>query len=141
MTHQEATAVVNLSVSEIEAKLREIGAWPRFVVGLQDVIKTAHERYTFVVHDRSGTREVPVCAILHPREHRVSWKSLSGPAFDGEYRLHEESDRRTRVTVSLVAEPAGFLAGLGDMIASSTSTAELILQRLEAYLTTPVETG
>jgi uncharacterized membrane protein len=140
MTHQEASAVVNLPVSEVDARLREISSWPRFLVGLTDVVKTAHERYTFIVVDGRSTREVPVCAIPHPREHRVSWKALAGPAFDGEFRLHPEGDRQTRVTLSLVAEPAGFLDGLSDMVhPHGTSTAEVVLQRLEKFLLAPAE--
>ena len=135
MTHQEASAVVNLPVSEVDARLREISSWPLFLVGLKDVVKTAHERYTFVLRDSEGSREVPVAAIPHPREHRVSWKALSGPPFDGEFRLHPENERQTRITLSMVAEPAGFLAGLSDLAhPHRTSTAELVLQRLEAYL-------
>jgi hypothetical protein len=146
MTHQEATAVVNLPLSEVEAKLREISSWPRFVVGLEDVVKTAHERYTFVVQDSVGqgggdTRDVPVCAIPHPREHRISWKALAGHAFDGEFRLHAENERQTRVTLILVAEPAGFLARLGELFQSSSSTAELVLQKLDAFLHAPAETA
>ncbi|HET9656888.1 MAG TPA: SRPBCC family protein [Kineosporiaceae bacterium] len=141
MTHQEATAVVNLPVADVETRLRDVGSWPRFVVGLEDVVKTAHERYTFSVRDGHSTREVPVCAIPHPREHRVSWKALSGPAFDGEFRLHPENDRQTRVTVSMVAEPAGFLANLSELFRSSTTTAEIVLQRLDAFLVAPVEAG
>jgi hypothetical protein len=139
MTHQEATAVVNLPVAQVEAKLRDVGSWPRFVIGLEDVVKTAHERYTFSVSDGGILRDVPVFAIPHPREHRVSWKALSGPAFDGEFRLHPENPRQTRVTLTLVAEPAGFLSGLSDMFRSSSSTAELVLQRLDAFLTASVE--
>jgi uncharacterized membrane protein len=141
MTHQEATAVVNLPMSEVEAKLREISHWPRFVVGLEDVVKTAHERYTFVVQDSGDTRDVPVCAIPHPREHRISWKALAGHAFDGEFRLHAENERQTRVTLTLVAEPAGFLARLGDLFQSSSSTAELVLQKLDAFLHAPAESA
>lgn len=139
MTHQEATAVVNLPMAEVEVRLREISSWPRFVVGLEDVVKTAHERYTFVVREPGGTHDVPVCAIPHPREHRISWKALAGPAFDGEFRLHPENERQTGITLTLVAEPAGFLAGLSDMIRSGSSTAEVILQRLDKYLHAAVE--
>jgi uncharacterized membrane protein len=139
MTHQEATAVVNLPVTEVEARLREISSWPRFIVGLDDVVKTAHERYTFVVRDSGGSRDVPVCAIPHPREHRISWKALVGPAFDGEFRLHPENERQTSIAVTLVAEPAGFLSGLSDMLRSRSTTAELVLQRLEEFLHAPVD--
>jgi uncharacterized membrane protein len=140
MTQQEATAVINLPVSEVEPRLHEVSSWPRFVVGLQDAVKTAHERYTFVVHDGGGTRDVPVCVIPHRREHRISWKALAGHAFDGEFRLHPENERQTRVTLTLMAEPAGFLAWLGGLFQTSSSTAELSLQKLEAYLHAPAGT-
>lgn len=136
MTHQEASAVVSLPVAEVDTRLREISSWPRFVVGLEDVVKTAHERYTFSVRDGDGLREVPVFAIPHPREHRVSWKALSGPAFDGEFRLRPENERQTRITLTMTAEPAGFLSGLSDMVQSRSSTAELVLHRLEEFLRT-----
>jgi hypothetical protein len=140
MTHQEASAVVSLPVSAVDMGLREISSWPLFMVGLQDVVKVAHARYVFVVRDGDSIREVPVCAVWHPREHRVSWKALSGPAFDGEFRLHRENERRTRITVSLVAEPAGLLAGLSDMVhPHAASTAQLILQKLEAHLRPPAD--
>lgn len=142
MTHQEASAVVSFPMSTVDTRLREIGSWPQFVVGLQNVIKVAHQRYTFVVRDGDGTRKVPVCVVLHPREHRVSWKALSGPAFDGEFRFQQENERQVRIMVSLVAAPSGFLAGLSDMVHPHvTSTAQLILQKLETYLRAPGETA
>lgn len=135
MTHQEASAVVRMSVAEVEDKLRQIEEWPRFLVGLEDVTKTSFERYRFRLRSGQRTREAQVAVMAHPREHRIAWKALAGPAFSGVFRLQPVDGRHTRVSLWLKAEPAGFLAGLSDMLGSSTSTAMLDLQRMEAYLT------
>ncbi len=135
MTHQEASAVVSMPAAEVEAKLRQVEEWSRFLVGLEEVTKTSFERYLFRVRSGSRTREVQVAVVARPREHRIAWKALAGPAFSGVFRLQPVDARHTRVSLWLKAEPAGFLAGLGDMLGSSTTTAMLDLQRLEAHLT------
>jgi hypothetical protein len=40
----------------------------------------------------------------------------------------------TRVQLTLTAEPAGFLAGLSEMIGATTPAAVIDLQRLESHL-------
>ncbi len=132
MTHQEASAVLSVPVSEVEARLRDVQSWPDFLVGVEEVTASSFERFVFRVRDARQTREIAVAVLARPREHRVSWHALSRPAFGGEFRLQPVDERHTRVTLSLTAEPAGFLAGLGEMLGSSTSTATLDLQRLEA---------
>jgi uncharacterized membrane protein len=136
MTHQEASAVVSLPVAEVETRLRQVEQWPNFLIGVDGVTTSSFERYAFTVRSGRHTRVVPVAVLARPREHRIAWRALAGPAFDGEFRLHALDDGRTRVVLSLTAEPAGFLAGLGEMVGSSTSmsTAMLDLQRLEAFL-------
>lgn len=137
--HQQATVVVSVPLAEAEVKLRDVECWPRFLIGLEEATKTAYERYLFVVREGRRTREVQVCVVDHPREHRISWRALARPAFDGELRLHPVDDRHTRVTLTLVAEPAGFLAGLSEMVGSSASTATLAVQQLDAFLAPPVQ--
>ena len=59
-----------------------------------------------------------------------------GPRFDGDLRLTAVDDGHTRVALALTADPAGFLAALGDLIRlSPTSTATLDLQLLAAAIT------
>lgn len=141
MTHQEASAVVSLPLPEVEAKLRDVEGWSQFLIGVERIVKTSFERYTFTVLDDRRAREIEVCAIVHPREHRFSWKALAGPRFDGELRLHAVDERLTRVHLTMTAEPAGLLAGLTEMLKSPESTAALDLQRMESFLGTAVEAG
>jgi uncharacterized membrane protein len=134
MTHQQAVSVVAAPLDAVERQLRDVVQWPGFLLGLEKVTETSFERYTFVVKDGTSSREVEVAVVAHPREHRMIWHALKGPRFDGEVRLTAVDAKHTKVSLSLTAEPQGFLAGLSDFVRSSSSTATLDLQRLEGLI-------
>jgi uncharacterized membrane protein len=136
MTHQEAVSVVAAPLETVERRLRDVASWPQFLLGLDEVSETSFCRYCFTVRDGRSTRVIDVAVTPHPREHRIVWRSLAGPRFDGDVRLAAVDEGHTRVSLSLVAEPGGFLAGLSDMVRMGhTTTAMLDLQRLEAMVT------
>jgi uncharacterized membrane protein len=135
MTHQQAVSVVAAPLDVVERQLRDVAQWPGFLLGLEKVTEKSFERYTFVVKDGTSTRDVDVAVVAHPGEHRMIWHALKGPRFDGEVRLTAVDAKHTKVSLSLTAEPQGFLAGLSDFVRSSSSTATLDLQRLEGLVT------
>lgn len=135
MTHQQAVAVVAAPLPTVEGRLRDVCSWPDFMLGVESVTETSFSRYRFAVSDGRKTREIPVAVTAHPREHRIVWHALSGPRFDGELRLTAVDADRTRVSLSLTADPAGFLASLADFLHTEKVTAELDLQRLERLVT------
>ena len=133
---QHAVSVVSAPLQAVERTVRDVENWPRFLRGVERVVETSFGRYTFVLRDASGAREVDVAVTAHPGEHRIVWHALAGPRFDGEIRLTEVDDRHTRVSLSITAEPAGFLASLSDFARlGAHSTVELDLQRLDALAT------
>lgn len=135
MTHQDATSVVTLPVEQVYAGLSDVEAWPKFLLGVAAVRRTAHERYVFTVADAaSRTRDVEVAVGHHPAEHRIAWHALSGAKFDGEIRMSPVGEGHTRVHLQLVAEPAGFLAGVAEMVGATVPAAMLDLQRMETLL-------
>lgn len=134
MTHQQAVSVVPAPVETVERRLRDVGDWPHFLLGLERVVETSFGRYTFTLKDGPRSRDVDVAVVAHPGEHRMVWHALAGPRFDGEVRLTPVDEGHTRVSLSLTADPAGFLAGLSDFIRSPQTTAALDLQRLEAMV-------
>jgi uncharacterized membrane protein len=137
MTHQQAVCVVAAPLELVERRLREVGDWPQFVVGLERVTETSFGRYTFAVRNGTSPREIEVALVVNPREHRIGWRALARPRFDGEFRLSRVQGGRTRVALTLTAEPTGFFAGLSELVRLSHSTAALNLQRLDALLTSP----
>jgi uncharacterized membrane protein len=134
MTHQEASAVVAVPIAAVEARLRDVTSWPAFVAGVEAVEELGFQRYRFTVRGENGVREIDAAVVDHPKEHRVAWRSLEGAHFNGEFRLSAVDDRHTKVHLSLLADPAGLLAGFSDLLGASHSTATVDLQRLEAYL-------
>lgn len=138
MTHQHAVSVMAAPLQAVERTVRDVEHWPRFLLGLEQVSETSFGRYTFVVRDRSGVREVDVAVTAHPGEHRIVWHALAGPRFDGELRLTAVDAAHTRVSLRITADPAGFLASLSDFARlGQHSTADLDLHRLEAVVTAP----
>jgi len=136
MTHQNAVSVVAAPLDAVERVVRDVEHWPRIILGLEQVVETSYCRFTFSLRDRSSVRQVDVAAVAHPSEHRLVWHALAGPRFDGEIRLTAVDNGHTRVSLSITADPAGFLASVADLAhLGHDSAAVLDLQRLEAVVT------
>lgn len=134
MSHAEAVTVVHAGLPEVEARVRDVESWPLFLGGLVSVVRTGHDRYRFTIRQGTGHHDVDVRVSPRPREHRIAWHVLTGPAWDGEIRMAEESPQRTRVALRVTVEPRGFTATVADLLGGGQEHAELDLQRLEGVL-------
>lgn len=131
VTSADGSSVIEIPWPEVQAWLVNVEFWPGFLVDVQGVRKTSHERYVFRHHDG---REVPYVVRLDARDHRFSWHALTGPPCGGSLRLHALNERQTRVVLSLSNQPAGAKAALADMIVLHRPAVDLDLQRLEAQI-------
>jgi len=131
MTHQEATCVLPFPLKMVENRLADVESWDRFLVGLQGVHRTGHERYLFRLDDG---REIRVAVRAHRREHRFAWHAFDGPPFDGTLRLTALDEALTRVTLSIKTRGAGVTADLMDMALPRTWLADFDVQRLVTFV-------
>jgi len=131
MTHQEATCVLPFPLKIVESRLADVESWDRFLVGLTEVHRTAHERYLFRM---DNGQEVRVAVRAHPREHRFAWHAFDGPMFDGTLRLTAVDEELTRVTLSIRTRGAGVTADLMDMAFPRTWLADFDVQRLATFV-------
>jgi hypothetical protein len=131
VTQQQASLTLAVPRPEIERRLRDVTGWNHFLVDVESVVKTGHERYRFRLTDG---REVPVAVRFHPHAHRFTWYALSGPPFDGVLHLAEVGPSCTRITLHLTTRPAGALANFVEMITPSTSRAAVDLLWLDDYV-------
>jgi hypothetical protein len=131
VTHQEATCLLPFSLKIVESRLGDVESWDRFLAGVQNVRRMAHERYVFQL---DGGQEIRVAVRAHLREHRFTWHSLVGPAFDGTLRLTAVDERLTRVTLSITARGAGMGADVMDMTFPRTWRADFDVQRLASFV-------
>jgi hypothetical protein len=131
VTQQQASLILSVPLPKIERKLRDVRGWDHFLIGVESVIQTGHDRYRFRLTD---DREVAVAVHFHPHVHLFTWYALSGPSFDGVLHLARVGPTGTHLTLRLTARPEGAMENLLDMIAASTSRAALDLLLLDDYV-------
>ena len=134
MASQQASAIVNMPLDEVEACLRDVQTWPQFLIGLESITRLAHERYRLGVRQGKRQYDVDVCLFARPREHRFAWRALARPRWDGEMRLSAEGERRTRVRLTLQVEPRGRAAVWSELVSGGESHALLDMYRLQDVL-------
>ena len=137
MRHQEATTVVPMPLDVILTRLRDVESWSEFMLGIEWIRCTGHERYAFKLADGRDRRELKVVVRLHPREHCFVWHGLANPSWRGKLKLTEVDDRHTSVTLSLESLPPDLRSGVAEWLMPKTSTAVRDLQLLERHLVGP----
>lgn len=136
MSEHHASRVVSCDATTLYTELSDVQLWPEFLEGLEAVEPLGHHRYRWTVcfAGRTRPREVDVVLSLDPRTHRVSWRHLTRPAFDGSFRLEPVSESRTRVHLDLAPTPEGSLEGLYDVARMDHWDAGRDLERLADVL-------
>jgi uncharacterized membrane protein len=109
---KRASVTIPMPVDDLFARLCHVEAWPSFFEDLESVQPLGHRRYRWKVHYARHEREVDVVFSIDPRLHRIAWKHLTGPAFDGVMRLTPVGAARTLVDLTLDIEPSGFVEGV-----------------------------
>jgi hypothetical protein len=127
---ERAATVIPLPLSVVESNIWDVTSWTTFLGDVEWIERSAHERYVFGVRQGRRVNEVPVAVRWHARDHRVTWRELSGPAWRGEIRLTALNGRRTRIGLSVSAHPRGFLANLTDVLGGGRREVDVDLRKL-----------
>jgi hypothetical protein len=124
------STVVPLPLSVVESNLRDLSSWPAFLGGVEWIERTAYEQYVFGVREGRRIHEIPVAAHWAMRDHRVTWKELSGRPWRGELNLVALNGRRTRVQLSLDAQPRSWSASISQLLGAPGHDLDADLGRL-----------
>ena len=131
MSHNAASTVVNLPMSEVSECLRQVERWREFLDGVQEIKRLTHDRYRFTVETATGVRERDVRVCGTKDGHQFSWKAIGGPRYTGVIHLSPVDDgRRTLIKLSVIDMPYGIIASFTDMVVHREE-AVVDLQRLE----------
>jgi len=133
MRYQEATSVIPAPMGELERRLSDVGSWPGFLIGLEDVRTLGHERYLFGLVEGRRRREAVMCVRHAHAWHRFSWKSLEGPLYTGRLQLDPVDPRHCAVRLALASHPGTLAGGLAEMVLPGAGRAADDLRRLERY--------
>src|SRR4051812_8772114 len=135
MTRQHARTTVAAPLAVVQRRLADVARWPAFLSGLERAEPAGFERWEFTLAEGSRRRTVPVCVQVHPAEHRIAWHALQGPRYLGELRLKAADDAHTAVELTTTADPDGAGSAFREMLGERHPTAQLDLQRLDAFVT------
>lgn len=130
MNPHRASVTVPLPQAELFAWLCSVENWPKFLEGLEGVEPLGYRRYRWSVHYAGRRRTTDVVVSVDARQHRLSWRHLHRPAFDGTLRLTALSLTRTQVELVLDIEPTGLVEGLVESVGMTGWMAQRDLQRL-----------
>lgn len=134
MSSKRASATVPMRPEALFEWLCTVENWPQFLEGLDAVEKLGHRRYRWSVCFAKHERTVDVVTSVDLRQHRISWKHLSGGSFDGSVRVTAVGDARSQVDLVLDVEPEGFVEGVVDAFGATGTTgwmAHRDVQRLQ----------
>lgn len=112
MNSKRANVTIPMPVEDLFARLCHIETWPSFFEDLESVQPLGHRRYRWKVRYARHERDIDVVTSVDSKLHRIAWKHLVRPAFDGIMRLSAVSDTRTLVDLTLDIEPSGFVEGV-----------------------------
>ena len=129
MSHA-ARLAVPARIDELYDWLRHVENWPRWLEGLEAVEPLGYRRYRWTITYARRTSTCDVTVSMDPREHRISWRHLTGTPFDGVLRLFPVSEHRTEVDIFLDIKPGGLIDGVVDFSGRGGWLAERDLQRL-----------
>lgn len=130
MSHNAASTVVNLPMSEVSDCLRQVERWREFLDGVREIKRLTHGLYRFTVETATGVRERDVRVHCAEDGHRFSWKAVGGPRYTGVIQLSSVDGRRTLIKLSVIDMPYGIIASFTDMVVHREE-AVVDLQRLE----------
>ena len=114
-----ASVLVTTSPAEVERRLRDVEAWSKFLIDVDQITKIGHERYDFEIVTHKHVRRSRIAVRWHPQQSSFAWTSLKGPCFEGSIRLVEDEGGWTRVNLSVTCWPEGFVANVAEMVMPS----------------------
>jgi hypothetical protein len=126
-----------MPLDAVLARLRDVESWSEFMLGIEWIRCTGHERYAFKLADGRDRRELKVVVKLHHRDHCFVWHGVANPSWRGKLKLTEADDRHTSITLALESLPVDLRSGVADWLMPKTSTAVRDLQLLEHHLVGP----
>lgn len=137
MRHQQATSIVAMPLTLVEAGLADVTSWSAFLHDVESVQRVGPRDYVFELTD--GHRRQRHVRVVHDRaRHRFFWTTRRvqghGGLRSGSVQLRALDSRRTAVELCLLEHPDGLLGGFADLFSGGDARARVDLQRLERHL-------
>lgn len=108
--------------------------FPHFMDGVESVTQLDDEHLRWKVDIAGVDREFDAEITEQTPDHRVAWKSTSGPKQAGVVTFHPLNDNQTRVTLQMEFEPEGAAEQIGDKMGAVSLRAKGDLERFKSFI-------
>lgn len=129
-----ANMVVNQPLPVVEAMVRDVSSWATLFGDVEDVIRLARDRYVVQLRQGRAVHPALLRVCRQTAEHRVSWRTLSGPVWSGELHLLPLAGGRTAVHLSFDRTRCGASLRSGPLERSPERSLERSPERLLGWL-------
>jgi hypothetical protein len=128
MKPHKASTIVALPLTVVQTRLQDVESWSQFLLGIESISRTGHERYAFKLADGRDHRELTVMVKLLPGTHCFVWRQVSERTWHGQLKLAPVDTRHTSITLSLASLPIDLRSAVAEWLPTpSTAAADLLL--------------
>ena len=134
MSSVEQSIELEVPVSVAYNQWTQFESFPHFMEGVEEV-RQIDDRNTHWRTKIAGREEEFDAEITeqHP-DHRIAWRSTSGPSQAGVVTFHPLADTRSKVMLQLDAEPEGMVEKAGDLLGVLDRRTKGDLERFKDFI-------
>jgi uncharacterized membrane protein len=128
------TIDVDVPLSTAYNQWTQFEEFPRFMEGVESVRQLDDTRLFWKAEIGGKTVEWQAKITEQVPDIRVAWRSVSGARNAGAVTFDRLDDRRTRISLELEYEPAGFVENVGDFLGVVSHRAKADLARFKEFI-------
>jgi uncharacterized membrane protein len=125
---------IEVPVTKAYDQWTQFEEFPRFMKHVKAVRQVSDRMLHWTVSLGGQQKEFDAEIVEQIPDHRIAWRSLGAVQHAGVVTFHRLSDTRSRVTLQIDYEPAGFVEKLGDLVGVPRIQIEGELERFAEFV-------
>ena len=134
MSKLEKSIVVNVPVHVAYNQWTQFEEFPFFMEGVVDVKQIDDRRLHWRTKIGGQEKEFDAEITEQLPDHRIAWKSISGPQHAGAITFHRIDDKRCKLMVQMEVKPDGMVETVGDWLGVVSTRVEKDLENFKAFI-------
>jgi uncharacterized protein YndB with AHSA1/START domain len=128
------TIDINAPLRAVYNQWTQFEEFPRFMEGVEEVRQDGPRNLFWKARIAGKEKQWEAEILEQVPDQRIVWQSIDGTANSGEVTFEPLDEERTRVILTMVYEPEGFLEKAGDVLGIPSGRAEGDLKRFRDFI-------
>lgn len=141
MTRIEQTIEVDVPVQLAYQTWSRFENFPQFMSGVHEVRRLDAQRLYWRAEMGGDVEEWEAVITEQTPNERIAWQSVAGAENAGTVSFQELAAERTRVRLTLIYQPEGFMQQLGDSLGFGIDRVKKDLERFKYFVETTIATA